>query len=113
MIPVTHPAGCSQRARSRRAGDAEHTQHQKVGRGRHRHMVKQGTHPKRKLRGKESLPTVLCCIAHPTCTADQMITFTFKCTDKIYKRKNNVTDGEKELGLSEPGRRALPWHSKR
>ena len=44
------------------------------------HQVKQGTHLKRTLRGKESLLTVLYRIAYPTCTADQMITFMFKCT---------------------------------
>jgi hypothetical protein len=60
---------------------------------------KRGNHPKRKLRGKEGLAVVLYRIAYPTCTADQMITFIFKCTGKIYSRKD-ITDREQELGLT-------------
>ena len=60
---------------------------------------KRGNHPKRKLPGKEGLLVVLCRIAYPTCTADQMITFIFECTGKIYSRKD-ITDREQELGLT-------------
>ena len=62
-------------------------------------QAKTGNHPKRKLRGVQGVLLAMYRIANPKATADQMITFIFKCTGRIYSRAD-ISHREIELGFT-------------